>query len=312
MVLSVIIPTYNRYESLRRTLDCIFSISVQLPDEIIIVDQTIDPVIRAQISEKCAKYDIVRLVRAEKPSLTAARNIGMREAKGDVLIFMDDDVDVKPDTFAKIIELFSDAQLAMIAGINEADLLNPAPSILGRLFGKSSIKKKNIGHVTKAVYGRFPCRMDKTVETEWAMGFFFAIRKNIAMENHIWFDEKLRYYAYAEDLDYTFRYSNIAKNHGLKSIVTPDVIVRHNISTEYRTPKKDATFMVVLHRAYLSHKLFGTKFSQIASIWSNVGDWLLSRCLSVQARHIIAAHFFLLKHYNDILSGNFHYEDFRK
>ena len=40
------------------------------------------------------------------------------------------------------------------------------------------------------------------MNTEWAQGYFFCVKKQIIKEMHELFDEKLVRYSYAEDLDF--------------------------------------------------------------------------------------------------------------
>lgn len=92
MDLSLIIATFNRCDSLKRTLA---SVAQQQPDadwELVIVDnrstdQTADVV--KQFAE-ASKLNVV-LVHEPTPGLGNARNAGLRAAKGEILAFTDDD-----------------------------------------------------------------------------------------------------------------------------------------------------------------------------------------------------------------------------
>jgi GT2 family glycosyltransferase len=150
------------------------------------------------------------------------------------------------------------------------------------------------------------------VETEWAMGFFFAVRADVVRRHGLQFDEKLRYYAYAEDLDFTHRFYRAAKSEGLQCIVDPAVTVAHNCSREYRTPSRSVMFMMIVHRCYLSAKLFGSFSSQLYATWSNLGNIILALAHREPVSDVVAAQLFCFKHYNDIKQGNFHYSEFMK
>ncbi|MGA0555988.1 glycosyltransferase family 2 protein [Larkinella sp. VNQ87] len=95
MFVSLIIPTYNREALLVRCLQC--ALQQQYSDyEIIVVDQTRqhEPATEQFLT---ANQDRLRWIRSEKPSLTAARNLGLRHARGEVVIFIDDDTEFDPD-----------------------------------------------------------------------------------------------------------------------------------------------------------------------------------------------------------------------
>ena len=253
--ISVIIPTLNRYNSLKQTLDIVEKSTVK-PDEIIVVDQSTDISIVDQVERYCNNSSLnIVYIHLTEPSSTRARNIGIEKSKGEILVFMDDDVDVKPDTFLLLLNIFENKKVSLIAGINEGD--KNENSWKGYIFGKASYLKRHFGHVTKSIYGRYPNTTRQKVTTVWAMGFFFAIRKgHLQQMDGLKFDEKLKHYAYAEDLDFTLSYCRNARDKGFECYVCPEISVVHNVSKEYRIPSKKITFIKTLHRIYISNKHF--------------------------------------------------------
>ncbi|WP_425886497.1 glycosyltransferase family 2 protein [Parabacteroides sp. ASD2025] len=313
MKLSVIIPTYNRISSVERTFEYIAK-SKTLPDEVIVVDQTLNSDLAGRIKRLCdsQKFNVNYLWRSE-PSSTKARNVGMAYAKNDIIVFMDDDVDVTRDTFTNVKSLFSDNKVAMVAGY---DGIPPCKnSNLGYLFNKSSYKKKHIGHVASGIYGRLPITAGHNnspadVLTEWAMGFFFVVRKSLVQKWNLQFDEKLQYYAYAEDLDFSHLYYRCAKSEGLMCYYSLKCSVTHNVSKEYRTPKRALCFMSVVHREYIRYKHFGDSKYFYSSLWSNIGDVFARIVHREPVKDILDALHFLFKYRDDIRKGIFHYELF--
>jgi len=92
---SVIIPTYYRYEYLADLLKILSSQTVS-PLEIIIADQT--PLQdRPPEFYKQFNNEFIRVINVDKPSLSAPRNIAARKSKGNILIFLDDDIVVGND-----------------------------------------------------------------------------------------------------------------------------------------------------------------------------------------------------------------------
>lgn len=274
--ISVVIPTMNRWNTLKETLESYVSADV-LPAQIVIVDQTKEEQLRDKIK---ASVDLLRdrvdvtYSYQTIPSSTKARNTGLSLCKNDIVVFSDDDITVQPDTLRNVADIMKNQQIAMIAGINSRSGFSN--SKLGYLFGKKSFAKRNIGHVTNAMYGRFPYHKVKgIVYTEWAMGFFFVIRKSLADRWNIRWDENLTSYAYAEDLDFSFSYFKQAKSEHLTCILDDRVVVEHRVSDEWRIPSRKHTIMVVINREYLSYKhKMGIK-SRIMTRWSNFGDILL-------------------------------------
>ncbi|MDJ0735587.1 MAG: hormogonium polysaccharide biosynthesis glycosyltransferase HpsN [Nostocaceae cyanobacterium] len=99
-LISVIIPTYGREEPLR---DSIVDVLKQdYPNfEVLVVDQTpkhqpeIEAFLEAQTSA-----DKIQWFRLKWASLPGARNYAVRRAKGEIILFIDDDVKLQPEFLA--------------------------------------------------------------------------------------------------------------------------------------------------------------------------------------------------------------------
>lgn len=89
-MLTLVIPTRNRYEALQRCLRSIQA-STFLPDEIIIVDdQSSDATVTLQ--DQMMGTMAVRVVHAARRlMMSEARTVGARAAHGDLILFVDDD-----------------------------------------------------------------------------------------------------------------------------------------------------------------------------------------------------------------------------
>lgn len=308
--IALIIPTMNRPDSLARTLRSYFAGSC-IPSEIIVIDQSLDIEIRLKnqiVLESYKDRANCKYVYQKEPSLTAARNKGIKKAKSDILVFSDDDVDIFEDTIQKVKNVFLDDTISMLGGIDVES--NQKEGILGCLFGAKSLFKLNEGHVTKSVLGRFP-RKFKTnqVPTMWAMGFFFAVRNQLVKKWDLKFDEKLLSYAYAEDLDFTYGYYMCSKNENLRCIFDKDIFVRHIASKEYRIPTRKMTFMYVEHRYYLlkKHNIART------SMWYNMTNFLMfikKVKYKEPLNDFIDAIDYLRKHKRSVIKGEFNYGEY--
>ena len=123
--ISVIIPTMNRPESLKQTLESIAKCKI-CPSEIIIVDQSQNTEIakiNREVLNLISNRTNVKYLYQDTPSLTCARNFGIRNAVNDIIVCSDDDVDVLANTFNKIAEVMSDKTIAMIAGLDTNTVL---------------------------------------------------------------------------------------------------------------------------------------------------------------------------------------------
>ena len=91
-LVSVVIPTLCRYDALKTTLECLAA-SAYSNMEILIVDQTPGgPPAGFPVSRENARW-----LRQEKMSLPLARNYGIRESRGALILFLDDDVTFGPE-----------------------------------------------------------------------------------------------------------------------------------------------------------------------------------------------------------------------
>jgi glycosyltransferase involved in cell wall biosynthesis len=89
---SVIIPCYNGARFLPEAIESIMA-QTYSPSEIIVVDDGSTD----SSGEIAASYQGVRYVRQENQGVAAARNVGLRESRGDYLVFHDQDDRLLPD-----------------------------------------------------------------------------------------------------------------------------------------------------------------------------------------------------------------------
>lgn len=268
--ITIVIPSMNRPESLRRTIEKIMD-SDYLPSQIVVVDQSvseINQILNRNILEYFSNIIECTYFFQAFPSLTKARNTGLRLSSNDIVVFSDDDIDVKENTIVTIHNLMLNRDISLIAGIDEN--MGEQKSILGYFAYTKSFIKRNKGHITLSIFGRFPSKMTKsTVETEWAMGYFFVIRKSLVEKWQCFWDENLTSYAYPEDLDFSYSYYKKSKCENLRCIISDSVRVKHLVNQDYRIPSYKATLMYVIHREYLSYKHFQNPLSRLATRWSN-------------------------------------------
>lgn len=301
--ISIIIPTMNRPETLVNTIVSVIS-SDNIPNEIIIIDQSKDKVKVAEIKQEIESIcgDIcIKYITMMDASLTKARNLGCENCSNEIMVCMDDDIEVNKDTFKEIYNIMKDDNISMIAGIDE--LSEIGKSIGGYLFGKKYIFMKNKGYVTKAIFGRYPNKINNRIETQWAMGYFFVVKKSLVKKWKIKWDENLISYAYPEDLDFSYTYYKKSEINGYKCIIDPRIKVRHLCSKEYRIPSLKSTIMFVVNREYLSYKHFKSPFSRVMTRWANIGE-IFNRIIKRESpMDLIKAQYYCDKYRKQIKSG---------
>src|SRR5271157_3975951 len=100
MNVSVIIPTYGRGERLGATLDALLASDTSGLDavEIIVVDdgspEPVAPVVESRVT--CPPISL-RCIQQRNAGPAAARNTGFRASRGEVVLFVDDDILCPPD-----------------------------------------------------------------------------------------------------------------------------------------------------------------------------------------------------------------------
>lgn len=297
----------NRSDTLKDTLDSFLNGDV-IPSQIVIVDQSNDENAK-KTKDVCDKYsDLVQIkyVYQKVPSSTKARNNAYSYASEDIIVFSDDDVLVHKDTLKNIITVMQRSEIAMIAGIDDNNL--SSSTNIGYLLGTKSFINRKIGHITLSMLGRYPDNIKGEVETQWAMGYFFVVRKSLLEKWNIRWDEKLAGYAYAEDLDFSFSYSKKAIKENLKCVLNEKVHVKHCVSKEYRTPSKKSTYMYVINRYYLSFKHNMGLKSRLAMKWCNFWRMIEKVVQKEKPMDMINAIKYLGENKKDIKRGIFHYE----
>lgn len=110
-MISIVIPLYNKELYIKRALTSIFSQTVDDYEIIVVDDGSTDngPELVTQINDPR-----VRLIHQKNAGVSAARNRGIDDAKGDLIAFLDADDEWKPeflDTISNLRNKFPDAGL---------------------------------------------------------------------------------------------------------------------------------------------------------------------------------------------------------
>jgi glycosyltransferase involved in cell wall biosynthesis len=112
---SVLIPTMNRYEYLRKLLVQLAQQTIR-PLEIIVVDQTSESDRVLTLCEENPGLPLKILI-LDHPGQCSARNEGLRIAEGDYILFLDDDVEIPSDLIEAHLRTLLDFQASVSSGI---------------------------------------------------------------------------------------------------------------------------------------------------------------------------------------------------
>jgi len=113
---SVIIPTYNREQVLIQTLTELLNLSCRAW-EILVIDQTKEH--SKQVNDKLSALntsgDII-WVRLSEPSIPNAMNLGAVKANGEIILFLDDDIQITSDLVFEHASEYAEPKVGAVAG----------------------------------------------------------------------------------------------------------------------------------------------------------------------------------------------------
>jgi GT2 family glycosyltransferase len=204
MMISIVIPTYNRSSTLAKTLLNLSKQQFAEPWEVIVAnnrstDDTDEAVRRQRFPAP------LRLVHEEKPGVAAARNAGIAVARGQYIVMMDDDILVEPDFLRRHYDLL---------------LSNPGCWITGDVVNLPEQRATPFGKYRQSLY-RIPNESDGG-EAHWLNG------NNTSLPRLDWerlggFDERFPGAA-VEDYDLALR----AWDAGIRILFCPSIVALHN------------------------------------------------------------------------------------
>ena len=312
MNFSVVIPTYRRAASLEATLESILR-QGDAVREVIIVSQSEDEtheVIARMMTRLGLGTNQLRLLRLAAPSSTAARNAGITASTGDWIIFSDDDVIWPDDLIVRLTAKLSAASdIAMLAArdLSRAEAsLSAAQRWFGAFFLVNTWSALTEGRILPSIQGRYPWPIRGDVPTEWAMGYWFAVRRDHLSAHGLRFDERLTRYAYAEDLLFSVQCARAAQRSGLRSVLSEDIAVRHLATDEWRTSARHVDLSSVWNRIFIASQLYAGAafwFRLLAIGWSMVHQ-VISRLIRRRRwAYLVYAHFLGLLYLGRIRAG---------
>jgi GT2 family glycosyltransferase len=238
--ISCIIPTLGRGKVLCDTIGMLLAQSHR-PDEIIIIDQTAahDGATRHALAEWEAK-GCIRWLRQKEPNASLARNAGALAATGDVLLFLDDDIEIEADFVAAHIRNYADPKIVAVSGqVLEGNrhIVNELPAAAENEAFSWIYFRKNYG---------------KRCQTQWMASGNFSIRKEVFISLG-GMDANYRKGAFREEADFAQRFQRA----GYHFVFDPEASLYHLGATG--APAGGS-------RAWISNK-------RIAGWHHCVGDW---------------------------------------
>jgi len=277
--ISVIIPTYYRASDLSELFESILRQTIN-PVEVIVVDDTPNDTIKIVCEVYKSKYekintDIKYLRNPRELGLTVARNVGIENASGGIILFLDSDVILHQEFIEKILEVFKDNSNALgVHGwvgkekIKYNKIIYLIYELLARIFhlyyhSKNSCK-----------YPEYPCILTKIINCTHMRGCNMAFKKDVF--NEFRFDENLTKYCFNEDLLFSH---SIFQKYPNSLFITPYAKNIHKYSEAGRMEDKELNKNKRISRKYVLTKLFGFK-GLLIYYWQNIGLSIVRICKS--------------------------------
>ena len=219
-LISVIIPTYEREEPLRDTL--VDVLKQDYPQfEVLVVDQTRthQPATEAYLSE-LANAGKIQWFRLDWASLPGARNYAARRAKGEILLFIDDDVQLPAGFFQAHARNYQERP--------------DVGAVAGRVFDRMKLADSKSSFTIEELP---PEAMDpgiawyyidlvhtvKSQQVLTARGCNMSFRRSLFEQHDLHFDERFRGSAVREESDFCLRF----RQTGFKIWYDPEASLVH-------------------------------------------------------------------------------------
>jgi len=227
IVLSTIIPTKDREKDL---LECIDSISKQTvkPVEVLVIDDgQIPEAVKEKIRNLLSKGSVAfKYFKKDKPGLAESRNLGAKEAKGEVILFLDDDVILENDYFENLLKVWKKRWgEEKFAGVSGVIINSRKKSFLEIIFDKIFLlHSKKSWSILPWGFQTCDSRLKNEEIADWVSGCMASFRKEIFDIHQFKSLQPGR--TGAEDIEFCWQ----LKNDGYYFIVTPYAKLIHNQS----------------------------------------------------------------------------------
>jgi glucosyl-dolichyl phosphate glucuronosyltransferase len=177
VLISIVIPTYNRSQLLAKALDSISQQSMECDKyEVLVVDNGSTDDTAAVVKVKSQLLSNLKYYYEAEPGLHAGRHRGLKEAKGDILVYIDDDIEATTNWLKSIQQAFLDPEVVLVGGNNLPLFIEPPPKWLEVMWKNSRIKGGRAlpSHSLLELKGE-----SRDISPYWVWGCNFSIRKDV-------------------------------------------------------------------------------------------------------------------------------------
>lgn len=270
--ISVVVCTRDRALSLKNTLRSLSRLDYPEYEVVVVDNCSRDDATRRAVAESGFRY-----VREDRPGLDWARNRGVREARYDIIAFIDDDAVALPSWLRGIAHGFEDSSVMAVTGnVLAAEIETAAQNDFERYGGMSK------GFVPYTIRREEISQRDLFRSSNWGVGANMAFRRSL-------FDA-IGGFDIALDVgtptcgggDIEFFYRTVAAGHALR--YEPAATVRHTHRRDqaslrrqiYNNGRSFAAYLMTIGRNEPERRRAVLWFGLRWWLW----EWLLKRVLT--------------------------------
>jgi glycosyltransferase involved in cell wall biosynthesis len=283
--ISVIVCTRDRPKDLAALLQTVLH-QDYLPLEVIVVDDSPHHSSEIVVNLYSSKFESagcsLKYVPGSGDGLPAARNLGIKIASGDAILFLDDDTLLSDKNVLRVIAEFLGKNSDVLGlqplitsqndYITESKLANKLENAIYKVL-MLSYRKDNILAVRRSGANIFPSTLSKVIEAQRLSGCCCCYRREIFSQFE--FDTNLKRWGYMEDLDFSYR---VYKKYPGSLYAIPFTKIVHKHSAEGRMATKTTIYMSTIYWFYIFFKdIFEASiFNLIAFMWALAGNLIAS------------------------------------
>lgn len=235
MQASIIIPTYNRANQLSRAMKSLIELNFNSSQyEIIVIDNGSKDGTRQVVEKYISEYhkNTIRYFYDNIPGLLTGRHRGAKEAKSEILIFIDDDICADKGWLGAIVDTFERYPDVSIVGGKCLPLYEISPpDWLDYFWQHIPGEGKMLCDLSLCDFGD----KEKSIDPTWVFGLNFSIRREALYElggfHPDCISSNLQYYQ--GDGETGLSLSAIEKGYG--AFYQPKALVHHEVASSRMT-----------------------------------------------------------------------------
>lgn len=233
-MISVIVPTFNRCSYLREAVESLNrqNLSKDL-FEVIVVDNGSNDETHYVVDRAMQEYLDLKIsyIYEPEPGLLSGRHKGAMVAKGDILVFIDDDIIADENWLESIAASFKRKDVLIVGGRN-LPKYESGPAKWLKWFWSDHQFGKTCGHLSLLDFGD----EEHTIDPRYVWGLNFAIRRDTLFELGGFHPDcvppDVQYFQGDGETGLTIK----AQERGMTALYQPKALVYHQVPTSRMTP----------------------------------------------------------------------------